>query len=436
MQEYLPSVKLINEKCIGCTDCIKRCPTEAIRVRNGKATITHEKCIDCGQCIKVCRNKAKQAVTDEIGDIMQEPFKIRVAIPAPTLYSQFKNVSNINVILTGIKQLGFDEVFEVAYAADLVTRESLRYIQEHDIDKPVISSACPAIVRLIQIRFPSLISHILPLISPMEVMAKLARLYFMKKGYKSEEIGVFFISPCAAKATNIRNPMIIDHSEVNGVIALRDIYSQLFSKIKKLTKNLDEVEVLRHSTLSGINWARSGGESESLGMENIISVDGIENVITILEDVENGKLENVDFIEGLACNSGCLGGPLTVENAFVAKNRMRNIMKQGDENCQMRQVDFDDADFGIEWEEALFPQSALKLDEDITQALMKMEKIEEIYLSLPKIDCGSCGAPTCKALAEDIVQGKADIDDCIFMLRRKMREMEEEMESLSEKKEK
>lgn len=433
MKKYLPSIKLINEKCIGCTDCIKRCPTEAIRVRNGKAFITHDKCIDCGQCIKVCRNKAKQAVTDSIEEIMERPYKIRVALPAPTLYSQFDDVTDINVILTGIKMLGFDEVFEVAYAADLVTRESIKYIREHDIDKPVISSACPAITRLIQIRFPSLISHILPLISPMEVMAMLTHQYYAERGYKAEEVGVFFISPCAAKATNVRNPMIIDHSQVDGVIALRDIYSKLLSNIKKLTKEPAQVETLRHSTLKGINWARSGGEGEALGLDDIISVDGIENVIQILEDVENGKLENVDFIEGLACTGGCLGGPLTVENSFVAKNRMRHIMQCADETCKFRKVHFNDVDFTIEWEEALLPQSMLKLDEDLMEALKKMEMIEKIYMSLPKIDCGSCGAPTCKALAEDVVQGKAVVEDCIFMLRRKVREMAEEMVHLSEK---
>ncbi|WP_105617997.1 [Fe-Fe] hydrogenase large subunit C-terminal domain-containing protein [Vallitalea okinawensis] len=433
MGEYLPSVKLIDKKCIGCTDCIKRCPTEAIRVRNGKAQITNEKCIDCGLCIKVCRNKAKQATTDSIDDIKRLPFKYKVAIPAPTLYSQFKNITNINIILTAVKELGFDEVYEVAYAADLVTRETIRYINNEKFDKPIISSACPAIVRLIQIKYPTLIQNILPFISPMELMARVAKEHLIKKGIKGKDIGVFFITPCAAKATNVRSPQVVDYSYVDGVIALRDIYAKMLTLIKQIKAAPERIEVLRQSTLKGINWARSGGESEALGLDNIISVDGIENVKTILDNVENGKLENVDFIEGLACTGGCLGGPLTVENCFVAKNRMRKILQCADDNCLLRDINFEHGELNIRWESPLQPQSVLKLDDDINVALAKLEEIEKIFLTLPKIDCGSCGAPTCNALAEDIVMGNAVIEDCIFMLRKKVREMAEEMVNLSEK---
>lgn len=166
----LHSVTLDSDKCVGCTDCIKRCPTEAIRVRNSKAEIMDERCIDCGMCIRICRNNAKQALTDPIEKINE--YKYKVAIPAPTLYTQFKRLRDPNIILTGLKYIGFDEVFEVAKAAEIVTEYTKKIIEEKDIQKPIISSACPAIVKLIQIRFPTLIPNILPVISPKEAAVK------------------------------------------------------------------------------------------------------------------------------------------------------------------------------------------------------------------------------------------------------------------------
>jgi iron only hydrogenase large subunit-like protein len=427
MGEILHSVKLDLDKCIGCTDCIKRCPTEAIRVRNGKAHIMDERCIDCGMCIRVCRNHAKKAVTEPIDKI--NDYKYKVAIPAPTLYTQFRKIIDPNIILSALKKLGFDEVFEVAKAAEIITEVSKELLEQDNLPKPVISSACPAIVKLIQIRFPSLIPNILPLISPKEAMARHTKEYLIKQGIKKEDIGVFFISPCAAKVTNSRKPQVIDYSYVDGVISLKEIYLRLVPIVKTIT----EPEILQMSTNSGIGWAHTGGEGNASGIENHIAVDGIENVIKILEKVENGKLDDVDFIECLACVGGCLGGPLTVENSFVSSNRMDKIKKYNINNDNKREIPLFDNEINLNWSRPLETKQVLKLDDNMEKAIEKMEHIEEIYAQLPKIDCGSCGAPTCRALAEDIVCEKANIEDCVFMLRQKVREMAEQMVTLSQK---
>ncbi len=422
------SVILDKDKCVGCTDCIKRCPTEAIRVRNGKAEITVERCIDCGLCIRVCRNNAKKAKTDPLS--MIHDYKFKIAIPAPTLYTQFKGITDPNIILTGLKYLGFDDVFEVSKAAEIVTQETLKYIAEHDIAKPVLSSACPAIIRMIQIRFPSLIPNILPLISPKEAIARYVKTYFIHQGMKEEDIGVFFISPCAAKVTNSRYPQVINKSYVDGVISIKKIYMEL----QPLLKKIKEPEVLSMSTSKGIGWADSGGEGRATGFENYIAVDGIENVIQILEKVENGKLEDIDFIECLACVGGCLGGPLTVEDAFVASHRMEKLKKEmSKKNRKLRDIDLFSHPVKLTWDKPLKVKSVLTLDDDREKALEMMEQLEAIYERLPKIDCGSCGAPTCRALAEDIVCGKAHVEDCVFMLREKVRNMAKDMVILSEK---
>ena len=164
MKEYFHSVTLDEDKCIGCTNCIKRCPTEAIRVKNGKARIINERCIDCGECIRICPQHAKNSITDPIEKI--KDFKYKVALPAPSLLGQFEDVNEPGKILSALKVLGFDDVYEASRGADIVshfTRETLKNPKK----LPLISSSCPAIVRLIQIRFPSLIDHIVAIESPM-----------------------------------------------------------------------------------------------------------------------------------------------------------------------------------------------------------------------------------------------------------------------------
>jgi iron only hydrogenase large subunit-like protein len=427
MEKISHSVRLDIDKCIGCTDCIKRCPTEAIRVRNGKAFIMDERCIDCGMCIRVCRNHAKKAVTEPLDKINE--YKYKVAIPAPTLYTQFKNIVDPNIILTALKKIGFDEVFEVARAAEIITEESKKLLVSGKLTKPVISSACPAIVKLIKIRFPTLIPNILPIISPKEAMARYSKQYLISKGMKKEDIGVFFISPCAAKVTNSKQPQVIDKSYVDGVISLKEIYLKLVPVIK----TIDRPEILQMSSYKGIGWAHTGGEGNASEIENHIAVDGIENVIKILEKVENGKLDDVDFIECLACVGGCLGGPLSVENCFVSSNRMDRIKKYDKGVTNKRHIPLFDNDIDLYWSKPLQTKQVLKLDDDMEKAIEKLEQLEEIYNKLPKIDCGSCGAPTCRALAEDIVCGKANIEDCVFMLRQKVRDMAEQMVTLSQK---
>ncbi|NLM12968.1 MAG: 4Fe-4S binding protein [Epulopiscium sp.] len=427
MCEYLHSVTLQEEKCRGCTDCIKRCPTEAIRVRNGKAKIINERCIDCGLCIRVCRNHAKKAVTDTLDSLLE--FKYKVAIPAPTLYSQFKDILDVNLILTGLKKLGFDEVYEVARGAEIVTAASRKLLENKTLPKPIISSACPVIIRFIQIRFPELINHILPIISPMEVAAREVKANLVKKGINEKDIGVFFISPCAAKVTNVRNPIGFDQSSVDKVLSIKDVYM----KLVPILKTIDRVETLRQSSNNGIGWAISGGEGKFLGIENYIAVDGIENVNKILEKVENGKLKDVDFIEGLACHGGCLGGPLTVENSFVAKNHLEKILRYSVKVKKQDNQDMINSDLNLTWSNPIISKPVMTLDQDMEKAIKKLEELERIYDSLPQIDCGSCGAPNCRALAEDIVRDNANIEDCIFMLRQKVREMAEDMVNLSRK---
>ena len=427
MPNYFHSVTLEEEKCRGCTNCIKKCPTEAIRVRKGKARIKNERCIDCGECIRVCPYHAKKAVTDPFDILLS--YKYRVAIPAPSIYGQFKSSVTRRQILSALKMIGFDDVFEVAKGAEIITQATKEILKKGGYPTPLISSACPAVVRLIKVRFPSLIPNILKLESPMEVSARIIKDEISsQKNIKESDIGVFFISPCPAKATSVKNPYERANSYVDGVVSIRDIFLKVMNVINKTTDNIDG----DLAGFEGIRWADSGGESLALGIDNFLAVDGIHNVISILEEIENDKLEDVKFIEALSCTGGCLGGPLTVENLYVAKSRIKKIVddaKKDPIKCDLEVA----KEMDLTWSEEMIYSPILKLDSDLTVAMRKLETLELINDGLPGLDCGSCGAPSCRALAEDIVQGLANETDCIFKLREKVRELAIQMMELEAK---
>ena len=424
MNEYWHSVTLDKELCKGCTNCLKHCPTKAIRIQNGKAKILKERCIDCGECIRVCPYHAKKAITDYFD--MLSKFKYNIALVAPTFLSQFSTVDDINLILTTIKKMGFDDVYEVSRGAEKVTEKTRELLKEGELKKPVISSACPAVARLISINFPNLIENIIPLKSPMEVAAEDARKEAVTKtGLKENEIGVIFISPCAAKVTAVKNPENVIKSNVDGIISIKDLYKKMTPLITKIKK--EEIENLSKSGREGILWALSGGEASASGAKNHVCVDGIHNVIKVLEAMEDDKLRDIEYVEALSCTGGCVGGPLTVENEFVANSRLKRIC----EDISIKNAECSDKK--IIWDKPISHKSVMSLSENVLKAMaMKME-IEEIYERLPKLDCGSCGSPGCKDLAEDIVRGYATENDCIFKLKERINNLAKEMLELDGK---
>ncbi len=416
-KKYSHSVRLDTEKCLGCMNCIKRCPTEAIRVRNGKAKMIHERCIDCGECIRVCPHHAKFAEREDLANI--ENFKYKIALPAPALYGQFNNLDDINIVLNALKMLGFDEVAEVSKGAELVSDATRKLMSAGKIKKPAISSACPAVCRLIRISFPELIPHVVNLNAPFEEAARIAREKAMReKGLKSGEIGVFFITPCPAKITAIKQPLFGDKSNLDGAVAISDIYPQMLQKMKQVT----EIENLQQSGRIGVGWAVSGGEASALLNDNSLHVDGIENVVKILEEIEDEKLNNVDFIELNACTGGCVGGCLTAENPYIAKNRLQLLKKYLP--ISANRIGLDEVPETMFWEKELEELPVMRLSKNIIDAMRIMNDINALQKRLPNLDCGTCGAPSCKAFAEDVVKGYADLNDCVFILKKQLNEQD------------
>jgi len=413
MDNITHSVTLDATKCKGCINCIKKCPTEAIRVRNGKAVILSDHCIDCGECIRVCPHHAKKAISDPLS--IMDNFKYTVALPAPSLYGQFTSIRDVNIILTALLDIGFDDIFEVALAAQNVSDYTREILPEtrNLLSGPVISSACPVIVKLICVRYPGILDNVLKIIAPVELAAIAARNKAVKEtGLNPEEIGVFFISPCPSKITASKYRIGYDDVVIDGVFSMSEMFVKLHHAIEKATpKNLATAGV------RGIKWAFSGGEGSAINESLFVAVDGIDNVIRVLDEIENEKLTNVRFVELNACPGGCVGGCLAVENPFVARARIQRIGMALTENKDNTAVDQDlySSDV-LNWKFTPEYVSAMRIDADRSVALRKLADIENLLETLPGIDCGSCGAPSCNALAEDIVNGSALETDCVFKL--------------------
>ncbi|WP_312094156.1 [Fe-Fe] hydrogenase large subunit C-terminal domain-containing protein [Aminipila sp.] len=423
MNKFFHSVSLIEELCSGCINCIKRCPTQAIRVRHGKACITKEFCIDCGECVRTCQNHAKVINRDFIKCL--NDFEYTVALPAPSLYSQFNNINNItdiNAILTAILMLGFDDVYEVAAGAEVVTAATKDYVNDHKEQWPIVSTACPSVVRLIRVRFPNLIDHLLPLHPPVEIAAAAARKRAMEKtGLSSEKIGIIFISPCSSKVAYIKEPLGMEKSSIDRAIGITDIYPLILAHLQEASLSPLDLAIAGRV---GIGWGRSSGEALALETDEYLSADGIENVVHVLEDLEDEKFGDLRFIELDACSGGCVGGVLTVENPFIAKTKLKKLKEALPKRHteEHREMSYDD----LYWKVDVVYEPVFQLGDNFIESVALMNQVNNIYEKFPKLDCGICGAPTCKALAEDIVKGNANENQCIHILKQQIHEISQD----------
>lgn len=416
--EKYHAIKVDTNKCMGCTHCMKACPTEAIRVVRGVANINANRCVDCGNCLRVCPVDAFYVEQDSFEQLSKYKYKV-LLFPA-VFIGQFPESYSESSIYEAVLSLGFTHVLEVEQPIHLLV-ETIKEQVLQAKTKPLISSFCPAIVRLIQSRYPSLVDNIIRMKAPHDLGAYYAIDLLGKEGIEREEIGIFYASPCSAKMAAVERPLGEKVSVVDGLINMNELYNKVRKVIKKAKKR-DSVALRKGLRRDGIVWSLPRGEARHFKGRSM-AVDGIHNVVKILERMENNEVPELDFLELRSCDQGCAGGILLTGNRFLTVERLQKrskrylIAESSDDLCFNCTAIKEKLNSG-----PIQPGYVYALDTDRKLALEKLQKIDTILCQLPGIDCGACGAPNCHALAEDMVQGKAKMTDCVFLQNRYLNE--------------
>jgi iron only hydrogenase large subunit-like protein len=394
---------------------MRYCPTQAIRVKSGKAVISEELCVDCGTCFSVCKSRAVTEITDPIAD--SSCYKYKVAVPSSVLYSQFDASIHPYIIHLALNKLGFDRVVDVHRSAAGLKKALVKYMETHQGRRPLISSHCPALVRLIQVKYPDLVELVAPLDVPREVTAREIKKQLPKElGLNPEDISITFIAPCPAMIVSIKQPAEKERSWFDEAVSLRDVYSILLPHVRTIKETFDESRVPDDFVFNR-GWARLGSIAQSVEKENWLAVAGLQHVKQTLHDIESSRFRNIDYVEALTCLQGCLGGPFSVESPYVARANSINQKEKYE-----KAIEFDDEVITERLRDKYFylanpvlPRPMKFFDTDLETSIKRMREKETVYQKLRQIDCGCCGAPTCMAFAEDFVRGEAEITDCIFI---------------------
>jgi len=415
--QFYHAIKVDETSCFGCTHCMNVCPTGAIRIREGKAVIRQNWCVDCGECKKACPVDAFQVEQDDFDKIFN--FKYRVALVPAVMIGQFRvNVSE-SEIFSVMREIGFTHVFQTEHTVDLINEAMVEQAREAT-EKPLISSFCPAVVRLIQVKFPSLTSQLVRVISPVDASAIFFRKKIQDLGVQDKDIGIFYVTPCAAKIANIKSNTSPNASPVNGVINMDFLYNKVYHVIKNRggRSSRSPGDNLPNLGPKNITWGLTNGEAHYM-KGRCLAIDEIHNVMDFLERVESEEITDVDFLELRACDESCAGGVLVVGNRFLTVERLRKrafLFKdihgmpedlEPYRNFLMEKLVVNTPE----------PRSMLILDEDRAEAIRKMQQVRKLMCYLPGIDCGACGAPDCQSLARDIVLKEAQLSSCVFIQR-------------------
>jgi Na+-translocating ferredoxin:NAD+ oxidoreductase RNF subunit RnfB len=371
------SLRVTAELCCGCLHCLHTCPTRAIRVRDDHPQVLDYLCIDCTACIGVCETGA---LNMECADTFDMPEGHPTLVVPSSFLVQFIPEATPRGVFAGLEELGFASIrFTEGWETALHT-SVLVYAEEQPNIRPVISPVCPAIINILEMKFPSLLSNVAPFLSPVEAAYDELR-----------EQQVVFVPACPSHQTMLTR-------------------RGLSSALKAVSPSALSQAVLPH--LHTTNDTREQWEAiprpTSRPLEDdpdrLLQVSGIRNVVNILEKIETGLLNDVPVLELYACDQGCFGSPLLTEGPFIARFRWLHSFIQYNPDAR-----------AVRRTTPLVSRSGFRLAPDMAQAIERLSQIEELTKELPGKNCGMCGAPTCNALAEDVVMGRATKTACIYM---------------------
>jgi anti-sigma regulatory factor (Ser/Thr protein kinase)/Fe-S-cluster-containing hydrogenase component 2 len=363
------SLGMLADVCRDCRHCLVACPTAAVRVRDGRPSVLHHLCVDCTSCIAAC---APEALTllDAAGPLEGGGV---LAVP-PALLAGFGDHAAATV-LDELLALGFDEVVVLHGYEDALRREVLDLAATSSLPEPVISPVCPAAVSLVELKFPSLVHHLAPLASPWEALQR-----------DLEGRDVTYVVSCPSQRSALLAQLPTDQRRT---VTPRRVREAVLPRL-----------LARHEAAAehpGAPWPQAGGA------DDLLVVDGVDHVTAVLEQIEDGVLTGVAAVEPYLCDGGCFGSPLLGEDARVAAWRWASaagLKSSGRSHERSR---------------PFRPRPGVRLDEDMAAAIRKLGRLDAETRGLPGKDCGACGAPTCAALAEDIVMSRSTRAACPYV---------------------
>ncbi|MBN2125381.1 MAG: 4Fe-4S dicluster domain-containing protein [Deltaproteobacteria bacterium] len=407
-------VRIDEDLCNGCVLCMKVCPTRAIRVKDGKVARIEGPCIDCGECIRVCPRGAVKAITTAYDCSRVSPHTV-ISV-SPVLYAQFGEDVLPNDVLLALRRK-FKYVYDQAYTNELCNAATELYIMENrekeDAVWPLISPICPVVNRLIGYRFPSLLQNILPIITAREIAAReLKRRLHNEKVFRTEEVGVYHVTPCSAKMIAIGKHMFLEASHIDGALGINEVYDIVKRNLYKGASD----STLHRSSGVGMGWGMSGGEIAGLETGNHLAVSGIQETIRYLEKIEMGLLGDVEYVEFRACHEGCIGGPMTAVDSYQAKHTLQRLVRMYGVEKRVRHSQarkaYEEGWFFIDRKSV--PEEFQSPRKSIREAIRRQEEVEKVHQLLPEKECGICGSPDCRTFAEDVVDGRNALENCVF----------------------
>ena len=326
-------------------------------------------------------------------------------------------------ILQALRNSGFDDAATLSWSCGAVTHAIEFFLADYRGPGPLISSFCPSVVRLVQIRYPELVDQLLPVLSPREVAAREAkRSASADTGLPPERIHAVYVTPCPAKMVSIVDHPGMEASYIDSAVGISDLFPLLAPVIREVQAS--GVRPPETETAAGLGWAFSINLPSTLPAEDTLSVWGLPNVLRILDDIDKGKLQRYVFVECHACFEGCVSGALTVENPYVARARalrlQQSLPKRSLVDAAEMRARHARGEFRTTRPFAVRPPSPL--GHDIVTAIARMQERDTIAAGLPGIDCGACGSPTCATFAEDVVLGDATDAQCVVLRQAQLEE--------------